>query len=1007
MDLLLNSPVHCKNLESLNILDHKRESILEINRNISFDFQKKFQFRLPKKDLQRVIIEQLPRCDYQSVNDIILYLSSLFFGNIYTDQSEESFIYQHRRYQEYFFTQKLKEEYEKNPKVLRYVNVLTNRDFLEQLFLRYLRDQYEKNQNIIGLLDINLLEVYLGNDSGFGVEDAYHWNSSDLLPALIRQNEVVFNELWNNSDFGLKGHFLFQKRVAGLKNTFEKWKKDKNDYRTTDSLSGMWSGGISHIIETAAIFTSAGQENIAKDLLRTFEYTNSLFKKYRFLNRLDKDRRQWLEDPFWKCWGDWLFIVLNFYDKDSKQVFEKFVRSNYKNIIEPADHIAVEEQGKERLTKGFYRALLRKDPAQFLELLDIFDDFEFTTFLDVFCTLEYLPIFLKNEDLQKKIKDILNNRQIVISDPLYFIGFYKTFFGIEIDKSEKEILEQKLQKARQEREVDWRYRHIPQVNALLSFALNTNKFNEITSKSDDHFRYYNELAFYSALFTEFILFSRGEKTITEIMRDYRAYIRHNDQRTNGSYLRYDMSVLWAYIFTFQKKLNHDVLISIKSILLEDDWKPVSDFAFHLKLNEIDSNLFTKITNESEITKLENVVEKPEDYQSLVDDCFKLSSLFARFNQQKSQEYFVRGMIEGVLRHGWRKDTLVSYQLVDSLSTIWEKNFATKEKLEQYAREVFALTLRVGEFTDGKGTWRGPYNVVDLVAKYNLPLAIEFKNQLIKTIGYRNFSNQVVTSILLAHVRRGDPIDEIENKMKEYRLDYDYEGKPRHDAFEQKIEVFISIAESDLYTNEDRKNAFEKAYEQVEEMKKKEVQYFLLDSDFRELKERYLDFCKKFNKNANVAIEKPEENGYKYDPKLEQIFTTNIKKANTPAKIRGLYKKLSNYKNNIVLTEKSSWNALLIKTQELCGNISLFINLLKNNNYPNTDFFTSNSRYFHLGLAIVLDNPKMKMEGVHHLYKNTGHGGFENMIKVYAEIGNKEMCRKLFDRYLQICDLLAN
>lgn len=1008
INLLLNSPFHIKNLESLNLLDYKKESILGINRAIAFEFQKKFQFRFPKKDLQRVIMEQLPRCDYRSTNEIIAYLSSLFFGNVYaTDQSEESFIYQHRRYQEFFFTQKLKEEYEKNPRILRQVNILTNREFLERLFFQYLRHRYEKDQNIVGLLDINLIDVYLGNHSGYGVEDAYHWNSSDLFPALVRQNEVVFNELWNNQDFGLRKHFFLQKSIAELKKTFEKWKKDKSDYRANDYLIGMWSSGLGSIIETITLLIGAKKEDIVEDLLKTFNYIRSLYKKYRFLDLIDKDRRRMLEDPFWNHWSDWLFIVLNYYDKDPKQVFEKLIRGNYKNIEEPDDRFRTDEQGKERLVKGFYRALLKKSPSQLLKLLDNFDDFEFTTFLDVLCSLEYLPIFLRYTKIQNKIKAILINRKFTISDPTYFIGFYKSFFGIKIQKNEKEILEKKLKEVQQERKVDWRYRNIPYVFALLSYALNSNKFTEITSKPDDPFRYYNELAFYAALFTDMVLVSKSKKSIAEVIRDYRLYLKRNNQRVSGLYLRYDMSVLWAYIFTLQKTEKHESLISLKTLLLEDEEGAVSDFAYHLKLIQINYDLFTKITNESEIIKLESIIEKPDDYQSLVDDCFKLSLLFAPFNQQKARDYFVRGMIEGVLRHGWRKDTLVSYQLVDSLAILWGENFATEEELNEYARKVFALTLRVGEFTDGKGTWQGPYNVVELVAKYNLPLATEFKDQLIKTKGYYNFSNEVITSILLAHVRRGDPIDEIENIMQEYRSDYDYEGKPRHDVFEQKIKVYLTITESNFYTEEERKGAFEKAYTQVEEMKKNDVQYYLLDSEFRELKKHYLDLCKKFNKNPNVTIEKPEEETYKYNPQIEQKFVAEIKKANTPTKIKGLYRKLSNYKRNIVLAEKSSWDVLLNKTQKVCKNISPFIKLLVKNSYPHTDFYTSNSKYFHLGLAVAFSNPEMKDEATRHLYRNTGHGGFENMIKVYSEIRNKEMCRKLFNRYLQLCDLLSN
>ena len=78
-----------------------------------------------------------------------------------------------------------------------------------------------------------------------------------------------------------------------------------------------------------------------------------------------------------------------------------------------------------------------------------------------------------------------------------------------------------------------------------------------------------------------------------------------------------------------------------------------------------------------------------------------------------------------------------------------------------------------------------------------------------------------------------------------------------------------------------------------------------------------------------------------------------------------------------------------------------------NNFPHTDFWTSNSKYFHLGLAVALKNINTRQETLNYLFKNSGHGGFINIIKSYEVLGDKNMCLLLFNRYLKFCELIVN
>ena len=375
-------------------------------------------------------------------------------------------------------------------------------------------------------------------------------------------------------------------------------------------------------------------------------------------------------------------------------------------------------------------------------------------------------------------------------------------------------------------------------------------------------------------------------------------------------------------------------------------------------------------------------------------------------------YISKGINDGILRHGWRKDIIVSYNLVDALEILWRNNCETKEKLPNYTKEIFNLTLRVTDITDGKGTWRGPYNVIDLIAKYDLQLAEEFKQTLIKKKGYENYSIlPAITSILIGKIKLGFSIEEIERGMTEYRRDYDYKDKPRADYYEEKFKVYLEIATSDLYTEEEKKLAFKKAYDQIDEIIKQKIDYYLRDDDFNKEKIIFKELCKKYQKEYKIPPENHNESHIHLPIRktviTEESFINELNYAKKKQKIRGLYIKLGNYNNGIVLSRPDSWKTLIEKTYRINGNIFLFTNLLKKSNFPHTDFWSSNSKYFHFGIAAALTNPNARKEILEYLSQNTGHSGFINVMKAYEQNRDTKTCLKLFERFLKMCHLLVD
>ena len=96
-----------------------------------------------------------------------------------------------------------------------------------------------------------------------------------------------------------------------------------------------------------------------------------------------------------------------------------------------------------------------------------------------------------------------------------------------------------------------------------------------------------------------------------------------------------------------------------------------------------------------------------------------------------------------------------------------------------------------------------------------------------------------------------------------------------------------------------------------------------------------------------------------------------------------------------------------KTFEINGNIEMFTKYLSDNHFPHIVEWTSNSKYFHLGLAVALKNINTRQEALKYLSDNSGYGGFVSIIKAYEVLEDKNMCLLLFDRYLKFCELIVN
>ena len=810
--LLIGEPQYKKNIEELNLLNPKENKIIELNKEISFHFQKKFQFHLTQKDIQKIILTKYPLVDYKAANEILNYIATLFFDGYSSPTPDEpdnsTFVYQHRRYQDFFFIQHLAKVYGENPKILREFNILSNRDFFENLFLYYIRNEYTKDRDLPGIIELNLIEVYLGNRNDFGADDPYYQNSSEFIPSLAIQNKLVLQELLADESLAIKEKISLD--LKEVKNKFSAWEKDKSNYRLNDYLKGVWSGGVSFLLENIVIFWSFNKEEVVNELEKALNEIVELFKKYKFSENLKNDEQ--LDDPFWKRWEDYLYFRIVIKKEKPNDIFTNLVRGNYKNFEGNENKWAVDESGKDKLVKSFLRVCINSKQESLPDIIENLNNEETLMLLDILVSEKNLPLLVRNRGISQKVKSKIANINV---KNIRFL-FCKAIFNVGISEEDKKFLEDTLKTLRDKRQVDWHMYKTHIEYAIVSYILGQNTFSEYLKPQKGHpFKYYNELGLYAALFRDFVELVRNKKEIEAIARDYIRFVNfYTEGVYNGKYLAVDMSFLWAHIFVNSED-ELQKLFSIKNSLItkENNIVPLS---FCLKLQNLNQKLFVKLVNRSELQIFESKLKDwDDDFPSYVSHCFDLASFFADIDKQKAIAYIAKGINEGMVRHGWRKDHIVSYLLVEALEILWRNNWASQGELKEYTKRIFELAFRVSEITDGKGTWRGPYNVIDLASKYDIDLAIDLKNDLKKKKGERNFSNSAISSILNGKVRRGLSLEEIEEGMSEYKKDYRYDSKPDPDYYEQKFEIYLAVAQSDFYTKSERKKSFENAYQQVE------------------------------------------------------------------------------------------------------------------------------------------------------------------------------------------------
>ena len=1006
MRLLIYSPEHKKQIEDLNLLNPKGEKIMLLHEEIAFQFQKKFQFRFSISELQSLILHMFNLPDFRSVNHLVNYLSDLFFENSYSEYtSNQTYIYQHRRYQEYFFIKKLRKEYEKEAKVLRQLMVISNKEFFENFFMPFLRSAYLKERNLIGNMELNLMEVYQGKNSHFGADNPIYLESERFIYAITGQAPITFEQLINDDNLAIKSK-LFQDLPSSneIKQLFTSLKRNLDDFDTEQRLHNIWEIGVKKLITFCAILHQQGKLQEALEIRVWVAEVRTVYQKHNFIIPSKFKNKIQLHDPFFSSWESWLYIAIVIDNTAVAQIFRDRIRGNYHHFDDHPSFPGNEESGKDKLVKSFLRVCIKYRLRDLINLAGGFDNFETLSFIRILSQAEYLPYLFDHADIKELVNKFIAN--LKANDSGYDLSFLfiKKILGYDITVEEISKAETDFKQLREREEFSLKHGGKLHDFVLLSYVLEKYDFDLFLDRGDrlESFNYYYDLGLYAAVFKSYVEVLKGARTLQETVRDYNKYNETFTKNNKNKPFRKEMSTLLAHLFGFSNIPVSEKKLLKNLIVFGPD--TVNGLSFYTHFKAIAPATVINLITDTELQAFEKGLDLGDNgYYTFIDQCFDLAYLYGGINDAKAVEFIVKGINEGILRHGWRKDVVVSHNLVEALEVLFRNGWESKKQLKKRAKEVFAMTMKVKKITDGKGTWRGPFRMVDMVAQYDLDLAEKF-SETIKNETY-NYDLSLNTSIAIGQIRLGYPVEALEKQIQKYSKRFLSNGKPRKEYYLERFKVYLAIADSGLYTKEERHTAFSKARKEVAESIE-EADIASWDNDLRDEIPVYERLCKHYQEAFDIPLEQNQDKTPRvYDVGEEERFVQDLRAATTKDELQELYKTVFTAADS--LRELKSWELVVDKTYEIDGNVSRLIEVLKKNNYPHSDFYAYSNAYYHLALAAALKNLNSKTEMMNYLFYHTGYDGFVNLMKTFEALRDQEMCLLIYNRFYGFCDLLVN
>lgn len=992
---LLSKPGLQKNLKSLNLLDPKEKSVIDLNSQISALMNDQQTLTIERVQLQDLILRHYSSLSPRDINDVVDYLSKSFFNTPTDMQTDMHFSYIHRRYHEYFLSRIICTAFSYDPKIIRRTGVLTNGELLEKYVFKNLQTTYVRELDLSGLLMLGLITEYYESSDGRPGSWPIYLEAVDFFPALFSQSDQVFNYLMDSQNLSLRPKLTTNNNE--IQSAIKRLRKTQY-YKDRQLLGNLVYQSFQVMKECIVHAWQYGKTYFAKELIteylqiRTYLESDE-WQTLRENNHIQNDRVDNHDNIYTT-----IYIRIIILKEDPHELLSKLLSQTMEFEVKwKVDSSII------KTIKTMIRILIANDVEHGVTLIKTLPNGQIDIVIQDLLFSYDLHIFIDKNAFSDFVRNYINQRPTSIEEPELWFCLLKYTLNIELNEFERRIVqnhEQHLITLENENNLI----SISDNEVLLTAScVDRNKLLNTAQKelyeSADAIEINRSPRNIKLLLFESLLQLKDKKiTIDEICTAYVMFtgpLQYVPYKNYG----YEIAEIWALIF-LESEEKPEIKRRVKQMVFNNTY-PLSLNRFATVLLSNNKNLYMQIIGLIDLEIIASELNKELDgiYDFARRD-FELSWLYAGLDLPRALTYFVDGISEGIARQGWRKDPIITWELVNALRYILEENLIDHETAKTFALQIANLIKKAIEISDGDSTSHGPENLISALCAFDITLAEFIRDYMSDTLELTHYETEMNVPIISEYARSGTSIYVI-NAMIDELVDRDKKW-----LAEEKWGIYVAFASSFLHSRTERRIAFDEAYKIVNELREAKSYVRLLDEYLTKEKKEYIKLCEEFEKDENLPpheyVEIDDTN-----TSIESSFVDELTIASNKSQLNGLYRRLQNHNNKINLTTPNSWKILIDKTIEIDKDLSRLWRYFSSSHYPNSTYFTSNTHCMYFAWVVLLPNKTYYPEIIKFLAGQSGREAFVEFIRAYAYLGFRKESTELLKYFIVTCDFLVN
>lgn len=943
-------------LVSLDLPEPQSDQILEINKKIAYRMHRDNSVIIAKNSFRSIVSTTYPKLSYKGVNAICNYILETYFEN---GMEDEFFTYQHRRYQEYFYTLCLYDLYKCNIGNLRKEQIFTNYELFDEFVLPYFEDRSNKEKQLPYAIEMRLLKTYMGKNPLWGADEPGYKYLHEFCYAVAAQEKDVFYRIIQDENLSLKGNVWID--VSCIKDIAEGVKKSSIG-RIPDPLEEAFR----FLLCSIEIYWKCNKREIA------LKAVDELKKSIQYIKEEYSELLPKVNNAFYEERKAHFFIELIIIEKSAKEILENINKNGIR------ESVTSYENEYNKLCSAFFEVLFTYKYEEVINILEVFTDENIEFFCNFLIQTQNLR-YLKDRKISQKLRNCLAHS----TGKTIGILMLKKYFGFELAVEEEGIIKKEFERLSAERWVDlFGFKKEHNKAAFLSMLY---KRNCVTEQYE-----YDTRVLHQNLYCNYVKMLDGEiayiRLLSAFFSDY-----SNTVFNRFTNITYEATNIFALIIG-EKRLMYAERQKLLEILSQKAQKVIHMGLLFKMLKTENIEGYNKLIRRF-LSCINQSYQSGEsfDITENVKKYFEMAYLYTNLDSDKSLEYIREGLNSGVLRHGWRNDGIVDHFLLDALSIMWNKYYFGLQELQLFTKKYFQMILAINRITDENHRCFAIQRIVEILLENDFELA---KKMMKAVVSNDLHINDLLLKYCMALVKVGEPIDEIISWF-----DYFDIVNYNEESISMKLQILLMIYKSDWYSKEEKESIKDK------------IKYYA-DNGWistpvqwdEEIFQFYLCFCKNENIDAslkNIAHVYEEEK----NPEKNK-FCKKIAKCKTKKYLQKLFDELMNYHNRIIIQSGDDWDMIVNKVYEIDGNADKILTYMEACKFPNDVYYTSNSSYFYMPLGRIIEKEGMSTKVWNYLEKSGGYGDFISLIKAYDYINNKKMCKRLFIRFFQYCEFLV-